>query len=133
MILITAFIDAWKRPFDYKGVTSRKNYWIYCLSSFLVGLLLEFLKNFFGNLAILSSPGFDEFSSVSQYLLLVILQTFRIIDSLYSLGTLVISPSIIVRRLRDAGKQWQWIFLLLVPIIGWIWLIVLYCQPTKRN
>ena len=132
MILITAFIDAWKRPFDYKGVTTRKNYWIYCLSSFLVGLLLEILKGIFGNLAIIASPGFDEFSLASQFFL-VIWQTFRLIDSLYSLGTLVISPSIIVRRLRDAGKQWQWIFLLLVPIIGWIWLIVLYCQPTKRN
>ena len=132
MILITAFIDAWKRPFDYKGVATRKNYWFYFLSSILVSSLLEILKGIFVNLSILSSPGFDEFSLASQFFL-VIFQTFKLIDILYSLGTLVISPSIIVRRLRDAGEPWQWIFLLLVPIIGWIWLIVLFCKPTKRN
>ena len=136
MILITAFIDAWKRPFDYKGVATRKNYWFYFLSSILVSSLLEILKGIFGNLTFLSSPsleGFSDGSSLLSSFFLVIWQTFRIIDFLYSLGTLVISPSIIVRRLRDAGKQWQWIFLLLVPIIGWIWLIVLLCKPTKRN
>ena len=132
MILITAFIDAWKRPFDYKGVATRKNYWFYFLSSILVSSLLEILKGIFVNLAIIASPDFDGFSLVSSFFL-VISQTFRIIDFLYSLGALVISPSIMVRRLRDAGKQWQWVFLYLVPIIGWIWLIVLFCKPTKRN
>ena len=132
MILITAFIDAWKRPFDYKGVATRKNYWFYFLSSILVSSLLEILKGIFVNLAIIASPDFDGFSLVSSFFL-VISQTFSIIDVLYSLGALVIHPSIIVRRLRDAGKQWQWVFLYLVPIIGWIWLIVLLCKPTKRN
>ena len=136
MILITAFIDAWKRPFDYKGVTTRKNYWFYILSSILVSSLLEILKDIFGNLTFLSSPsleGFSDGSSLLSSFFLVIWQTFRIIDFLYSLGALVIHPSIIVRRLRDAGEQWQWVFLYLVPIIGWIWLIVLFCKPTKRN
>ena len=136
MILITAFIDAWKRPFDYKGVTTRKNYWFYILSSILVSSLLEILKGIFVNLATFALPVFDGSSDGSSLLssfFLVIWQTFRIIDFLYSLGALVISPSIMVRRLRDAGKQWQWVFLYLVPIIGWIWLIVLFCKPTKRN
>ena len=132
MILITAFIDAWKRPFDYKGVTTRKNYWFYCLASFIVSLLLEILKGIWANLAILSSPSYYEFSLASNFFL-IIFQTLNIIDFAYSLGTLVISPSIIVRRLRDSGKQWQWVFLVLIPIFGWIWLIVLYCQPTKRD
>tara|TARA_B100000579_G_scaffold430405_1_gene443750 strand:+ start:297 stop:695 length:399 start_codon:yes stop_codon:yes gene_type:complete len=132
LILITAFIDAWKRPFDYEGVTTRKNYWFYCLSSFFLGLLLEIIKGIWANFAFITSPGFDELSVASNFSLLIF-QIFKIIDSFYSLGSLVISPSIIVRRLRDAGKQWQWIFLLLIPVVGWIWLIFLYCQPTKRN
>ena len=136
LTLITAFIDAWKRPFDYKGVTTRKNYWFYVLSSILVSSLLEILKGIFVNLAYLTLPVFDGSSDGSSLLssfFLVISHTFSIIDVLYSLGALVIHPSIIVRRLRDAGKQWQWVFLYLVPIIGWIWLIVLFCKPTKRN
>jgi uncharacterized membrane protein YhaH (DUF805 family) len=35
-----------------------------------------------------------------------------------------------VRRLRDAGKPWGWIFIGLVPIIGAIWLIYLLVQPS---
>ena len=127
MRLITAIIDAWKRPFDYKGVTTRKNYWFYVLSSIIISVLIGVLQKFFDTL------GYVFIDSYVIHFFLVIWQTFRIIDFLYSLGNLVISPSIMVRRLRDAGKQWQWVFLYLVPIIGWIWLIVLFCKPTKRN
>ena len=35
-----------------------------------------------------------------------------------------------IRRVRDMGKGWQWIFINLIPIIGGIWFIVLLCQPT---
>ncbi|MCZ2207601.1 DUF805 domain-containing protein [Cylindrospermopsis raciborskii] len=34
------------------------------------------------------------------------------------------------RRLRDIGKSWLWLFIGLIPIIGSIWLIVLYSQPS---
>jgi uncharacterized membrane protein YhaH (DUF805 family) len=36
-----------------------------------------------------------------------------------------------VRRLRDAGYHWAWLFLGLVPIVGGIVLIVFLTQPTK--
>ena len=127
MILITAFIDAWKRPFDYKGVTTRKKFWFYFLSTLIISALIGVLQKFFDNL------GYVFIDSYVSYFFLVISHTFKIIDVLFDIGLLVINPSIIIRRLRDAGKQWQWFFLCLVPIIGWIWLIVLLCKPTKRN
>jgi uncharacterized membrane protein YhaH (DUF805 family) len=37
-----------------------------------------------------------------------------------------------VRRLRDSGKAWPWLLIGLVPIIGGIWLIVLFCQPSLQ-
>ena len=127
MRLITAIIDVWKRPFDYKGVTTRKNYWFYFLSTIIISVLIGVLQKFFDTL------GYVFIDSYVSYFFLVISKTFKIIDVLFDIGLLVINPSIIIRRLRDAGKQWQWFFLCLVPIIGWIWLIVLLCQPTKRN
>ena len=127
MILITAFIDVWKRPFDYKGVTTRKKFWFYFLSTLIISALIGVLQKFFDTL------GYVFIDSYVSYFFLVISHTFKIIDVLFDIGLLVINPSIIIRRLRDAGKQWQWFFLCLVPIIGWIWLIVLLCKPTKRN
>lgn len=49
---------------------------------------------------------------------------------LYTLASLVVGVPLAVRRLRDAGKAWQWLFIALIPIIGSFWLIVLYCQPS---
>ncbi|MEY4297480.1 MAG: hypothetical protein RLZZ423_659 [Cyanobacteriota bacterium] len=52
------------------------------------------------------------------------------VQSLYSVASLVPGIPLAVRRLRDAGKPWAWLFIALIPIIGAIWLIVLLCQPS---
>ncbi|MFN7229558.1 MAG: DUF805 domain-containing protein [Synechococcaceae cyanobacterium] len=38
--------------------------------------------------------------------------------------------SLSVRRLRDAGKHWAWLFIGLIPLVGAIWLIWLFIQPS---
>ena len=56
--------------------------------------------------------------------------------NVYSLIVLIPSLAIGVRRLHDIGKSGWWILLSLIPIIGWIWLIILYLQRSiddKRN
>ena len=35
-----------------------------------------------------------------------------------------------IRRIRDTGKQWQWIFIILIPIIGTLWMLWIQCQPS---
>jgi uncharacterized membrane protein YhaH (DUF805 family) len=52
------------------------------------------------------------------------------LQSLYTVVSLVPSIPLVVRRLRDIGKPWPWIFIGLIPIVGAIWLIVLFCQPS---
>jgi uncharacterized membrane protein YhaH (DUF805 family) len=52
------------------------------------------------------------------------------LNSVYSVATLLPGIPICVRRLRDIGKPWPWIFIGLIPIVGAIWLIVLFCQPS---
>ena len=50
----------------------------------------------------------------------------------YLYGVLVLVPvvALIVRRLNDAGKHWAWIFIYLVPLVGWIILIIMLCKPS---
>jgi uncharacterized membrane protein YhaH (DUF805 family) len=78
---------------------------------------------------------------------------FGWIYSIYALVVLVPTLSLSVRRLRDAGKhwawvfitllpvvgaiwlrdagkQWAWVFITLLPVVGAIWFIYLMCQPT---
>ena len=68
------------------------------------------------------------------FVVLVGLATAAIWDGLgtaWNIAVLVPSLGLGVRRLRDAGYRWGWIFLLLVPIVGSIVLIVFLTQPSK--
>ena len=52
------------------------------------------------------------------------------LQTIFALASIVPSLPLQVRRLRDSGKAWPWIFISLVPLVGSIWLIVLFCQPS---
>lgn len=49
---------------------------------------------------------------------------------IYFVAQIFPSFSSTVRRLRDGGKTWPWIFIILVPLVGPIWQLVLLCQPS---
>ena len=40
--------------------------------------------------------------------------------NIYGLICLIPQIAIDIRRIRDFGKDWKWIFINLVPIIGWV-------------
>lgn len=44
----------------------------------------------------------------------------------------IMGISMIVRRLRDLNKGIAWIFIGAIPLIGWIWLFILMCQPGQN-
>ena len=52
------------------------------------------------------------------------------LSGLYSLAVLLPTLGLAVRRLHDIGKSGWWILVAFVPILGWIYLIYLYCQPS---
>ena len=35
-----------------------------------------------------------------------------------------------IRRIRDTGRAWQWIFVILIPFIGFFWLLWVVLQPS---
>jgi uncharacterized membrane protein YhaH (DUF805 family) len=47
-----------------------------------------------------------------------------------SLATFIPTISLSVRRLHDISRTGWWVLLALIPIVGWIILIVWACQPT---
>ncbi|KGG28255.1 hypothetical protein EV13_1668 [Prochlorococcus sp. MIT 0702] len=38
-----------------------------------------------------------------------------------------------VRRIRDTGRQWQWIFIALIPFIGALWLLWIVIGPSAES
>lgn len=94
--------------FNFQGRSSRGAYWWWVLVSFIVSLVLTFIDTqFFG-------------------------QDVSILQSLFSLATLIPGIALGVRRLHDIGRTGLW-FLLVFTIIGILLLIYWYCQPGERK
>ncbi len=105
------FIDALKKYVVFSGRASRKAYWMFVLFNILFAWVAIMLDRVFG------TPGVIDIDVVAY--------ASGPISGLYSLALILPSFAIIVRRLHDIGKHGGWIFISLIPIIGWIWILVL--------
>lgn len=105
--IATYFIDPLIHHYcDFKGTTSRAAYWYFVLFNCLI-----------------SGAMIGIFSLISS-------QAGIIINSIWSLVTLLPCLGIAVRRLHDIGKKGTMIFVAFIPFVGVIWLIVLLCQKS---
>ena len=100
---IMPFGEAVKRCFkkyaDFNGRASRAEYWWFMLFNCIISVI---------------------FSGLGQAA-----NFFNILGGLYSLAVLVPSLAVAWRRMHDIGKGGGWFFISFVPLIGWIWFIVL--------
>ena len=94
---------AFKRYADFRGGTTRPEFWWF----FLVNVLIKSVLQFIG---------------------------IPLLFLIYGLVVLIPEIAIWVRRLHDAGySSWNMLWFLL-PVIGWVILLILLCKPTKiRN
>ena len=113
--MIHSYKTFWKKGFDFKGRSTRNEYWW----AYLMNTIIYFLLFIFVRVT----------SGINENLGLL----FNLIYVLYSLGQFIPSISIIIRRVRDMGKGWQWIFINLIPFVGPIWFIVILCRPSLPN
>ena len=108
-------VDCFLRPYaDFSGVTSRKEFWLCYVAMILASIGLTGLV-----LLLMAVAG------VSGGLIATIL------CSIVGLGMVVPGLAISVRRLRDAGLS-PWLLLVsLIPGLGALALLVMFCLPTK--
>ena len=113
--MIDSYILFWRKGFDFKGRSTRSQYWWAFLANFIIYFLIAII------------------TGISKEINETLGLLFSLIFILYSFGQYIPSISICIRRVRDMGKSWQWIFINLIPIIGGIWYIFLLCQPSLPN
>ena len=92
--LYSAYVGFWKYFTDFKGETTRKDWWYVQLANFIITLF--------------TLPFFIAITGLNIY------------------GIITILPQIAIdlRRLNNFGKDWKWIFINLVPFLGWfLWFI----------
>ena len=109
--MIDAYKHFWTKAFDFKGVSTRSQFWW----SYLATTILYFV------LSIITGIG----AAINEW----IGALFGIVLLLFVLGVIIPSLSICIRRTNDAGKAWPRIFINLAPF-GGIYYLVLLCQPS---
>jgi uncharacterized membrane protein YhaH (DUF805 family) len=55
------------------------------------------------------------------------------IYGLYAIALIIPGIAVLVRRLHDVGKSGWMILVLLIPIIGAIWMLVLLCTDSQTG
>lgn len=151
--MFSAYKKFWTRYADFSGRSSRSDYWWVVLCNFLITLLFSLIP-LFGLLIPLFSEvyyaglyGYEpDYSGAMAGAGLAAFIMFLL--AIYWLATIVPNLAITVRRLRDAGFHWAFIFLSVGPSIAsfipvlnilaalvslpcGIALIVLLCQASK--
>ena len=100
-------IENWKlvvleRYAKFDGRAGRAEFWWFALASLIINI------------------GFNVLAQVSGI--------FSLLGFLFSLAVLLPSIGVAIRRLHDTDKTGLFLLLVLIPVIGWIILIVFYIQ-----
>lgn len=89
----------------FTGRARRQEYWMFVLISFIITVVLMVLGRLVGLMDVLAN--------------------------LYSLAVLLPSLAVGARRLHDTGRTGWWLLIGLIPIVGWIVLIVFFVQDSQ--
>lgn len=119
--MIEAYKKFWKGYVDFEGRSTRSDYWFAFLANMLIAFAFDVLFWVFLGMA---SATDSSFLAVISFILLLILFA-------YGIAAFLPGIAIAVRRLRDAGYNWPYIFVPFIPVVGFIIYIVLLCKPTK--
>ncbi|MDO4666903.1 MAG: DUF805 domain-containing protein [Streptococcus sp.] len=148
--MFAAYKKYWSHYVDFSGRSSRSDYWWVVLMNVIIVVPISIVFLIFSILTLDASIDYN--SGVKNFAALLsvfsTLSVFFILIVIFWLVNLIPSYAITVRRLRDAGYHWAFIFLTLGPAIGSmipgidslailisfpcnIAMIALLCQKTK--
>ena len=93
----------------FSGRATRSEYWYVVLFSWIVSIAISVIGG------------------------LISSELTTVLGSLYSLAILVPSFAVVWRRLHDIGKSGGWYFIGLIPLVGWIILLVFFCTGSDGD
>jgi uncharacterized membrane protein YhaH (DUF805 family) len=114
------FIDAIKSFFKnyatFKGRARRSEFWFAALFTSLASLAISIIAP--GHREMMSDWGVEQSSTLSN---------------LWSLATFIPTLAITWRRLHDVNKSGGWFFFTLLPIVGWILLLIQLVKDSDEG
>ena len=124
-----SFLDAFSATLtrhyaDFQGRARRSEYWYFQLANVLLSLAMQAVSSFLT----LTAVAFE-----NEVVVGALFGLTTLLSSLVSLGLLVPGVCVGIRRLHDTGRSGWWMLLWLIPCVGWIVLIVFYCEDSQRG
>jgi len=107
------YLQVLKQYADFSGRARRSEYWYFALFNMIFVICAMILDNVLG--IALEGIGYGP------------------IYLLYVLAMFIPGVAVVVRRLHDVGKSGWMYFIVLIPIIGAIWLIVLLFTESQQG
>lgn len=107
------YLKVLKQYADFSGRTRRKEYWMFVLFYSIFAIIAMILDNVLG----IAIEGFG----------------YGPLYGLYVLAMLIPALAVGVRRLHDVGKSGWMYLIILIPLAGAIWLLVLLCTDSQQE
>lgn len=99
------YLKVLKQYADFDGRARRKEYWIFILFNSIISFVLSLVDKELGLSGIETGQG--------------------VLSGIYSLGIIIPTFAVSVRRMHDVGKSGWILLLIFLPVIGNIWLFIL--------
>ncbi|ANJ67332.1 hypothetical protein A9404_08010 [Halothiobacillus diazotrophicus] len=100
------YLDVLKQYAVFNGRARRAEYWYFVLFNLIISIVLGIVDGMLGS----SGVG--------------------LLGGLYSLAVLIPSLAVSVRRLHDTNRSGWWLLLLLIPLIGFIVILIFMVQDS---
>ncbi|GAA3903584.1 DUF805 domain-containing protein [Streptomyces lacrimifluminis] len=100
------YLDVLKKYAVFSGRARRKEYWMFTLFSLIVDVVLVVIDSFIG---------------------------VQILSGVYALAVLLPTLAVAARRLHDTGRSGWWILFGIIPVVGWITLLVFLCLDGEQG
>ena len=126
--MINAYKNFFKNYAEFTGRSTRPDYWWVWLGNFILSIPFWIIYFY----TVFLSTVMDSIDDSVSEATFMVLGLVVIIYVVFFLAILVPTLALSVRRLRDAGFHWAFIFLRFAPM-GGIALLILHAMPTKET
>lgn len=126
--MINVYKNFFKNYAEFTGRSTRPDFWWVWLGNLILSIPFWIIYFYIVYL----STVMDSVSDSASEAIFMVFGLVAIIYAVFYLAILVPTLALSVRRLRDAGFHWAFIFLRFAPM-GGLALLILFAMPTKET